>query len=90
MGKLLVQKLISSPKIESITLLTRRAFNDHETKQFDSPKIRQKIIDFDDLKEDLFTDMEYDTGICTLGTTRADSGAAGKYIMVHCFKFSLF
>lgn len=71
-GSALVRKLITSDQYRLVYLITRRATG------ITHPKIREIIIDFDDLNQLIFGET-LDDAFCTLGTTMKQAGSREKF-----------
>lgn len=80
-GKHLTKELLASESFSKVTLFTRRELSDSEKQTFaNTDKLLIKVVDLNDLKQEMFKDM--DIGFCTLGTTRADAGSAEQFIKI--------
>jgi oxidoreductase len=81
-GQGLISALASSPQYSRVTLIGRRQIHlpsPEENPSYD--KFDEKIVDFENLSGEAFSG--YDVGFCSLGTTRAKSGADGFYRVDH-------
>lgn len=77
-GKALVTDLANNSSYEEVRAITRRDF------KFDtqSPKLNQKVINFDALESHKGDLQGYDTIFVTMGTTRAAAGGAENFIKI--------
>lgn len=83
-GKSIVKALIDHPKFNSVTLFGRRLLEfptiaDHPGYS----KIKQKIIDFDDVEKYAEDFKGYDVGFCALGTSSVGVNKEQYYRITH-------
>jgi len=80
-GKPLVNYLLESPQVGSVTCLGRKVYDCFTPSQ----KLTQIVVNFESmddlLKNDNFN-VKHDVAICTLGTTRADAGSDAAFKLV--------
>lgn len=74
-GKQLINLLVKNDSIRKVVLIGRRSIE--YPKESGYEKIEQKVVDFDNLSNHADAFSGIDVGFCTLGTTRAVSGADG-------------
>ena len=73
-GREVIRALSQLDKVSSIVMMNRRTIPKEENWK-NPEKIEEKLIDFEDIKEQDFAG--FDAGVCALGTTRGKAGVAG-------------
>jgi oxidoreductase len=82
-GRHLVKELLQSDKFSSVTLLTRREVQDTEKLQWSNlDKLKELVVDFDQLDQQTQVFVGMDIGFCTLGTTRATAGSTEAFVKI--------
>lgn len=71
-GRLVLARLLQSPRIERVVAPTRRAL------QMTHPRLLNPVVDFEALPEDADW-WAVDAVVCTLGTTIADAGSQAAF-----------
>ncbi|KNE57665.1 hypothetical protein AMAG_04527 [Allomyces macrogynus ATCC 38327] len=78
-GKALLRELMADARFAHVTVVGRREID------YQGPnkeKLRQQVVDFENLEASRSVFKGYQVAFCSLGTTRADAGSAEKFIRI--------